>query len=184
MSDFEEDYTSAIYLAPNESNIDNFLNPVDSAIGGPRYVRVRKLLDSYKNSKPFFEQPPGTRVSLHGDPADLVLHYPSTLPALDSVGTIVTVKAANGNTTFHEGRLFVKWDSGEFGAYLPEHLNLVGARQNKNAFSLDLTDFLKTSNEGELVHKSTRDLWAFETGEDGKPLIYRLFDESGEPIKI
>ncbi len=188
MPDFEEEYTSAIYLNKEDGLIDHFLNPMDASIGGPKYISVRKLMDDYKGTKSIFESPAGTRVSLRGEPADLILTYGDKLPDLNSKGTIVTVKTANGNSTSHNGQLFVKWDTGEFGGYLPEHLNLtddtVSNIHRKAYSSIDLSDFMKVSNsENELVHKASRDLWSFKVVE-GEAIIERLFNElDGKPLK-
>jgi hypothetical protein len=188
MPDFEEEYTSGIYLNRDETPLDTFLNPVDAAIGGPKYVSVRKLMDGYTQVKSFFESPAGTRVGLKGEPADLVLTYGDKMPPLDGSGTIVTVKTAQGNTTHHDGRIFVKWDSGEFSHYLPEHLIVKNSEISpfyRRAYAdLDLTEFMKTSNtDNELVHKASKDLWSYKIV-GGKPVIERLFNElDGKPLK-
>ena len=188
MPEFEEDYTSAIYLNRDSDPIDNFLNPVDAAIGGPKYVSVRKLMAGYTETKSFFDSPAGTRVGLKGEPADLVLTYGDKLPPLDASGSIVTVKTANGNTTSHDGRIFVKWDTGEFSHYLPEHLCLKDEESStlyRRAYAdLDLSEFMKSGNsENELVHKASKDLWSFKMV-NGTPVIERLFDEAdGSPLK-
>jgi hypothetical protein len=187
MSDFEDEYTSGVYLNRDTGIIDGFLNPADAAIGGPKYVSVRKLMADYKNAKSFFDMPSGTRVGLQGEPTDHLLTYGDRMPPADASGTIVTVKTANGNTTSHDGRLFVKWDTGEFGSYLPEHINLKEEEPStlyRKAFgSLDLSEFMKSGSDNELVHKASKDLWAFEMV-GGQPFIRRLFDETdGKPLK-
>ena len=46
----------------------------------------------------------------------------------------------------------------------------------------DLTDFLKVAKDT-LVHRATKDLWSFKkVGEDF--VIERLFDETGDPLKV
>ena len=45
----------------------------------------------------------------------------------------------------------------------------------------DLTDFLKVA-EGQLIHRSTNDLWSVTADGDGFT-ITRLFDDAGEPLK-
>lgn len=47
----------------------------------------------------------------------------------------------------------------------------------------DLFAFNRVSSDT-LVHKSTKDLWAIDSDEDGSVRISRLFDESGEPLKV
>ena len=49
----------------------------------------------------------------------------------------------------------------------------------------DLSGFLRWgSDDNELVHKATRDLWSFETTDGGDFVISRLFDDSGAPLKV
>ena len=45
----------------------------------------------------------------------------------------------------------------------------------------DLTDFLKVA-EGQLIHRSTNDLWSVTADGDGFT-ITRLFDDAGDPLK-
>jgi len=40
-----------------------------------------------------------------------------------------------------------------------------------------------SGNNDELVHKATKDLWSFHQDGDNY-VIERLFDETGEPLKV
>jgi uncharacterized protein len=46
----------------------------------------------------------------------------------------------------------------------------------------DLYAFTRVDNN-HLVHKATRDLWSLEQGDEGKIVISRLFDDTGNPIR-
>jgi len=91
--------------------------------------------------------------------------------------------------TDHEGKVFVKWDDGEFRPVYAEHLRAAtkmkrrgGLRSRIRVASLgDITEFLKVA-EDTLIHRSTKDLWSFRR--DGPEyVIERLFDSTGEPLK-
>lgn len=113
-------------------------------------------------------------------------------PAPDSEGTVVMVRTAEGDTTSQGDLVFVKWDDGRFMAMHRQHLRQAGANQKRasgfvrRAHTLgDLSDFLRTSvDSSELVHKATKDLWAFEQDDSGEVVISRLFTETGEPLKV
>lgn len=105
-------------------------------------------------------------------------------------GTVVMVRTAEGDQTSMGDMVFIKWDGGKFLAMHREHLR--NAKSNKKfarnfvrkALSLgDLTGFISSeSNDEELVHKATDDLWAFSKTDEGY-VISRLFDETGDPLK-
>ena len=111
-------------------------------------------------------------------------------PENNAKGTVVTVKSASGQITSHDGRVFVKWDDGEFRAVHATHLRLAKGhnRTQKMAGKIrvaslgDLTDFLKISADT-LVHKATQDIWSFKKDADGY-VIERLLGEDGKPLKI
>lgn len=132
----------------------------------------------------------GTRVAFRQN-LQSVLTYREP-PTANMPGTVVMVRTASGDTTHYDGRVFVAWQDGTFGHYLPEHLQLVPekwaertARQNTHrlriASSYDLMDFLKVGST-DLVHKATRDLWSIQSGKSGVEIV-RLFDDTGKPIK-
>lgn len=57
----------------------------------------------------------------------------------------------------------------------------VASGMRKVASLGDLSGFIRTA-EDQLVHKSTQDLWALRTGDDGQFYIERLFDDRA-PLK-
>lgn len=111
-------------------------------------------------------------------------------PENNAKGTVVTVKSASGQITSHDGRVFVKWDDGEFRAVHSTHLRLAKGhtRTQKMAGKMrvaslgDLGDFLKISADT-LIHKATKDIWSFKKDADGY-VIERLLGEDGKPLKI
>lgn len=132
----------------------------------------------------------GTRVAFRQN-LQSVFTY-SEIPQAGMPGTVVMVRTASGDTTHHDGRVFVAWQDGTFGHYLPEHLKMVTekwanrvASANEHrirvASSMDLLDFLKVGSS-DLIHKATRDLWSIQTGKMGVEIV-RLFDDNGKPIK-
>ena len=136
-----------------------------------------------------FEYPPvtGSRVSFSTD-LEAVLSYPNP-PAGGNVGTVVTVRTASGDVNHHDGMVFVRWDDGRMMQVYATHLRPSSGRQRvadvvvRRVASLgDLTDFLKVAKDT-LVHRATKDLWSFKkVGEDF--VIERLFDETGDPLKV
>ncbi len=133
----------------------------------------------------------GTRVAFRQS-VQSVFTY-SDIPQEGCPGKVVTVRTASGDTTHVDGRIFVAWQDGSFGHYLPEHLKVVSekwANKQANLFdvrkrvasSMDLTDFLKFGSSNDLIHKATRDLWSLQQGKGGVEIV-RLFDDTGKPIK-
>jgi hypothetical protein len=113
-------------------------------------------------------------------------------PADGSEGTIVMVRTAEGDQTSLNGLIFVKFDNGQFLQVDPQYLRAASVNTKlasgftRRVASLgDLSGFLRWgSDDNELVHKATRDLWSFETGDKGEFVISRLFDDTGEPLKV
>ena len=154
-------------------------------------------------------QDAGTRVQFVTNIGS-ILSYDDA-PADKLEGTVVTVKTGTGNTTYLDDRLFVAWDDGKFRDIKAEHLRLVphkaqpskkatkakksasiherlasgAVRVSFSAFS-DLGGFFAMSSGGqsdELVHRATKDLWALKQDGDNF-VIERLFDETGNPLKV
>lgn len=131
-----------------------------------------------------------------------MLTYPDP-PFRKAEGVVVKVRSANGDVTAHDGKVFVKWDDGQFRPIHAEHLRRIQSKkkarvilgdptavsgripahitQIRVAGLGDLSSFLKVA-EGTLVHKSTNDLWSFNKGADGL-VVERLFNSNGEPLK-
>lgn len=171
-----------------ESSIDRHLNGGKS-VEGSHFSSVRELTDSIKNSKCLkLPVESGTRVSFSGTLGSVLTYDNPPMP--ETCGTVVTVRTAYGDSTTHEGRVFIKWDTGEFGSFDPTHIYPVTSNKKANNVKIrvsnigDISSLFASSNkEGELVHKATQDIWSFKKTEDGFT-IERLFDDSGEPLKV
>ena len=170
-----------------ESSIDYHLNGGRS-IEVTAFSSVRRLTDKIKNSNCIkLPVESGSRVSFSGTLGSILTY--SNPPVPEMTGTVVTVRTAYGDSTAHEGRVFIKWDSGEFGSFEPMHIY---PSTSKQATSMkvrvsnigDLASlFASSTKEGELVHKATQDIWSFKKTNDGFT-IERLFDDSGTPLKV
>jgi hypothetical protein len=129
----------------------------------------------------------GTRVSFSTE-LEALLSYPNP-PEGGSTGTVVTVRTASGDVNHHNGMVFVRWDDGRMMRVYATHLNPSSGRQRvadavvRRASGLgDLGEFLKIAKDT-LVHKATKDLWSIKkVGEEY--VIERLFDETGDPLKV
>lgn len=122
------------------------------------------------------------------------LIIPNRLPMAGTKGTIVKVRTASGDVTSMEGEVFVQWD-GRGDKIDRVDVNFLRVASTKVA---NLDDFIVLSGpslisafgsaqgdaSGELVHKSTKDLWSVKVGEDGSYEIERLFDPNGDPLKL
>lgn len=122
------------------------------------------------------------------------LIIPNRLPMAGTKGTIVKVRTASGDVTSMEGEVFVQWDG------RGDKIDRVGVNflRVASAKVANLDDFIVLSGPslltafgapqgeatGELVHKSTKDLWSVKVGEDGSYEIERLFDPHGDPLKM
>jgi len=107
---------------------------------------------------------------------------PGNLPAQGTKGTVVAVNTMSGRKTAMDGQVFVKWDNSNKITQAP----LTNVRlASKRVSSLEGFFVVAGTNlEGELVHRSSKDLWSVKLGEDGKYDIERLFDDNGEPLKV
>ena len=127
----------------------------------------------------------GTRVSFKGN-MGAFLSIPN-LPEQDLQGTVVSVRSASGEVTFHEENVFVEWDDGEFRSinaqFLVEVESTTKVSHKMRVSSLgDLSDFLRVSSDT-LVHKSTKDIWSFKK-EGEEYIIERMLGEDDSPLKI
>jgi hypothetical protein len=106
-------------------------------------------------------------------------------------GTVVMVRSAFGDITNHDSRVFVKWDTGEFCPMDTTHLRRVAGAKQAQSIQLrvsnlgDISELFSTagSKEGDLIHKATEDLWSVSK-EGDQFVISRLFDDSGQPLKV
>lgn len=179
-------------LAGDTGSMDAFLSdkPMEGTpLEGGQFTSVRQLVEKERKSKALgLPVEAGTRVEFVGN-LGAVMAYDDP-PEPGSKGTVVTVRSAGGEITAHEGKVFVKWDDGEFRPIHAEHLRAAKGtsrrgespvKQMRVASLGDLSDFFKIANDT-LVHKSTKDLWSFR--QDGTEyVIERLFDSTGEPLK-
>jgi hypothetical protein len=54
-----------------------------------------------------------------------------------------------------------------------------------NTGDVTFGEFFKVAEDSnDLVHKATQDLWSCQQSENGAVVISRLFDETGEPLKV
>ena len=135
--------------------------------------------------------PVGVRVSFFTNLGS-VMAYPDP-PAAQAEGTVVMVRTAEGDQTGMDGMVFVKFDAGQFMAVHAEHLRKTSPNRKvasgfvRRVANLgDLTGFLRWGgdDDNELVHRATKDLWSFDTTSGGDFVISRLFDDTGEPLKV
>lgn len=165
---FYKNASDAISQHLDKSNVYRLTN---------HYVKHNPLKDMLKS---------GARVSLCQSTGTLLTY--DFIPDTGVLGTIIKVRTSEGDKISHEGRFFVKWDSGELSSVLPEHLELRTQKLSSSvrmriSSGLDLSDFMKSGSDNELVHKASRDLW--KLSKDGEQVIIeRLFDEEGEPLKV
>ena len=110
-------------------------------------------------------------------------------PENNATGTVVNVKSASGFVTSHEGRVFVKWDDGQFRTIHATHLRKLDKKTTtRTSHSVrvsslgDLSDFLRIGTDT-LIHKATKDIWSFTKDEEGYT-ITRLIGEDGKPLKV
>ena len=155
------------------------------------YTKVSDLVDKNRIATPekIAKYTEGVRVV---STTNNGLVIPNTLPMSGTKGTVVKVRTASGDVTSYDGEIFVQWDGKASIDRVPtQYLRVASMR----VASLDnfivlsgpslSADFGASSvSTGELVHKSTKDLWTVKVGEDGSYEIERLFDQNGDPLKV
>jgi hypothetical protein len=186
MNDFWDDMGGAF---AKESCLDSYLG--GRKLEGPQYTSVRNLTDAVRQATALpLPVDAGTRVSFVSNIGS-VLSY-EDIPASKVEGTVVTVKTGAGNMTAMDERVFVLWDDGKFRSILAEHLRPAGVTSKRGSAVRmvvadlgDISSFFTASSGGrdELVHKATKDLWAFHQ-DGGQYVIERLFSDTGEPLKV
>lgn len=193
MGDFWKEMQGAY---AGKTAIDLHLNEDDHALEGEYFTQVRQLADSQKRQRQLpMPVQAGTRVRFVANLGS-VLSYPD-VPEPHIEGTVVTVRSANGDVTSDQGRVFVVWDDGKFRPIMAEHLRR--AKVNKrmaNAVRMVTSDLdslaiyfapamgsMGVMGGDDLVHKATKDLWSFKQDGDSF-VIERLFNETGEPLKV
>jgi len=135
--------------------------------------------------------PVGVRVSFITNLGSVMAY--ADPPPSEAQGTVVMVRTAEGDQTGMGEMVFVKFDAGHFMAVHAEHLRRASPNRKvasgfvRRVANLgDLTGFLRwgAEDDNELVHHATKDLWSFDTTSEGDFVISRLFDDTGEPLKI
>lgn len=189
----EKDWTDFLDTAfvKGGGAMDDFLSDHGRDLGGDYYTSVRKLVKTQDEDDPSLDLPvkSGTRVYFQGPP-DLVAT--GEFPPNGMVGTVVTVRSSRaGDITAYNNKVFVSWDDGEFRPVRPEFLreasdeDPVQSKKASESFVRRANDFFGfvVVAEDTLVQKATRDLWNFK--KDGESyVIERLFEESGDPLKV
>jgi len=191
----EEGKSNLVRIA-NSHSMDGYLSGVEDdlliekELQGRHATAMQALTDKGRSDAALpLTTDAGTRVSFISNVGSLLTY--DECPEPGSEGTIVTVRTAVGDTTHHDTRFFVKFDDGVFMAVDRVHLRAVTNKKQATNFrrvvsSLgDLSEFLISagSKQSELVHKSTQDIWSFHMDGDSY-VIERLFDDSGEPLKV
>lgn len=201
-----DDFWENLQKASDESRVAYAIDgQISGKALGDSFESVRNLTDRARQANALsVPVQPGTRVSFVGSlGAYLSMDNP---PPEGSEGTVVTVRSANGDVTHHEGKVFAKWDDGEFRAVHAEFLRKaedlprgkkatapsdptdclgripITQTRIRVASLGDLSSFLKVA-ENTLIHKSTNDLWEFKKDADGGLLVERLFDDNGQPLR-
>ena len=168
MSNFWDDLTNG-YVNTTTTAIDEYLKMAEDT--SMRTLTDKGRLDMAL-ATPVSE---GTRVSFEINIGS-VLTYPDP-PTNGVLGTVVTVRTPEGDSTSMGDMIFVKWDDERLMTIDRRHLRV--ARMRVSSLG-DLTDFMRAGGDdksGELVHKSTKDMWSL--AEDGDSwIIERLFDDS------
>jgi hypothetical protein len=182
MDDFNERLNGAFVV----------VGAIDNLLKGKSLTDKSKLADLTDKSKAAISVKipieAGTRVRFLANLGS-VLSY-DHIPANETEGTVVKVKAAGSNLTSLDGRVFVQWDDGHFASIQSEHLGY--AKLNKrmanniimHVASLgNLDGFMRLASGDELVHKATKDIWSFRK-DSGGYVIERLFNTDGKPLKV
>ena len=171
---------------------DNFYTDIEhrDAFSGlftnPEFSSVQKLMQRHDEGNPIrLPVDPGTRVTYAGEVGNVLF---DGAPSPGTEGEVVLVRSSSlGDITDHNGHVFVKWQTGEFGSFPSEHLR----RSNVKCASShtmrvgglgDLSGFM-ASGESDLVHRATKDLWSFRK-ENDEYVIQRLFDDNGDPLRV
>ena len=188
MSDFWDKLTEG-YNGKVAASMDHYLGgrPFD----GDHYNSVRLLTDSGRE-KASLKLPvkAGTRVSFVDNLGSLLTY--DNPPAKGTKGTVVTVRTADGDTTYFDENVFVQWDDDVFRPIHRQHLRRASGNK-KRASSVrlvtsnlgNLSDFFKEAcnASGYLIHKATEDFWSLEKCQEGY-VLSRLFDDNGSPLKV
>ena len=182
MSDFWDDMQGAFHS-----------NVVDEFLGGEKMASAMSMHDLTDKGRAAraegLPKEAGTRVSFIEHIGSLLTY--DDIPPKGLQGTLVTVRTAMGDTTNLDGNVFVLWDDGKLRGIRAEHLRLAPASKQASSVRMrvanvtSIADFFSasTGRADELIHKATKDLWSLKTDGDAF-VIERLFNESGDPLKV
>jgi len=179
MSEFWDELTGNYVARVNEA-IDTHLK--GKQLGDARTSSMQALTDKGREAHaiplPVAE---GTRVAFIVNVGS-VLSYPDP-PEAGTIGTVVRVHTSLGNKTSHDEMVFVRWDGNR--DVMPVDRRHLRVDKMRVASLGDLSEFLLVAGnqvEGELVHKSTDDMWSLQQDGDAW-VIERLFEESDGPLQ-
>lgn len=179
MSSFWDDLIGG-YVANENTAIDSHLS--EKKIGGTHTTSLQALTDKGREAHaiplPVAE---GTRVAFVVNVGS-VLSYDDP-PSEGTVGSVVSVHTSLGVKTGHQEMVFVRWDGNK--DVMPVDRRHLRVDKMRVASLGDLSEFLVVAGDntsGELVHKSTDDMWSFQQDGDSW-VIQRLFEESDGPLK-
>jgi hypothetical protein len=195
MSNWDDDDMEQMFVnTPHNTVITAYLQENPDA-----QTTMTDLTDRGRASKAVpADIPAGSRVAFITNLGSVML-YPNP-PERGSVGTVVKVRTSSGDSTCHNDFVFVKWDDGHFLPTHREHLRLSAEKLShryRKGFTTRTYDrfivaglgvlgdefFVSASSGTDLVHKATKDLWSVSKGDEGY-VIERLFDDTGEPLKV
>lgn len=182
----DEDFYTSISLSPDTHAVDHWMQAAEE---DSYYNQVRALTDHEREKKALaLPVEAGVRVAFTANLGS-VLYY-DYVPEDGTHGSVVMVRTAAGDTTYVGDQVFVKWDDGYFMPVHHHHLRPVVGEKTANTFSMRMADlgdistlFASDEKTGDLIHKSTQDLWSLEQRDSGY-VISRLFDDTGEPLKV
>jgi len=172
MSDFWNDLTNG-YVNATTTAIDEHLKRAED-------TSMQALTDKGRLDMALpFPVSEGTRVSFDTNIGS-VLTY-SDPPNPGTYGTVVSVRTPEGDSTTMGDMVFVKWDDERLLTLDRRHLRLARIRVSSIG---DLSDFMRCGGEreGELIHKSTKDIWSLSEDGDGW-IIERLLNDEDGPLE-
>lgn len=130
----------------------------------------------------------GLRVAFVENTSSLLTY--ASAPDHGATGTVIRIRTSSGDGTTHGGMAHVLWDGGTYQSIYLNHLTYAPKSARASTMRVasrvanvqDLPRFFRVASNGDLVHKSSRDLWSL-TETSGQYVIERLFDVSGGPLK-
>lgn len=173
------------------SSVDDYVSNSGRSVEGSYFNSIYSLTDRGREENSIqLPVEAGTRVSFVSNVGSILTY--ENPPSAGSEGTVIMVRTADGDTTYFNDHVFVKWDNGKFGTIHKHHLRNAGLN-TKIASSVsirvsnlgDLTGFFEPVGGGkkDLIHKATKDLWSLQKNGD-QFVLNRLFEDDGNPLKL